>query len=285
MTQLDQFESVFRAADKPLFEYAAPAVAKVLSVTDLAPSAARAFTERMGGFLSALGDPAALQWETLDETCGPKVGDLLDRVRTGQPDLICTYRNLHSSAWNWPHTLGDHLEVLSQATSVPVLVVPRPDEPAFEAATRNTDRVMAITDHLAGDHRLVNFAVRFTARPGRLYLTHVEDQAIFERYLDIIAKIPQIDTPVARETILERLLREPTDYIRSCREALSEAAPQVEVLNNVTAGRRLEHYRRLISDHEVDLLVLHTKDDDQMAMHGLAYPLAVELRNRSLLML
>lgn len=285
MTQLDQFESVFRAADKTLFEYEPVSVGKVLSVTDLAASAARAFTERMARYLAALGEPGAVHWETLDESVGPTVGSLLDRVQTSAPDLICTYRNLHSSAWNWPHTLGDHLEVLTQATSTPVLVLPRPDAGAFELATRDTDRVMAITDHLTGDHRLVNFAARFTARPGRLYLTHVQDEATFEHYLDVISKIPQIDTLMARETILERLLREPADYIRSCREALSEAAPQVEVEEIVTVGRRLEHYRRLIAEHEVDLLVLHTKDEDQLAMHGLAYPLAVELRDKALLML
>jgi hypothetical protein len=285
MTQLDQFESIFRAAAKTVFEYEAVSVRKVLSVTDLETSAAQAFTERMVGYLAALGEPGSVQWETLDESAATTVGDLLDRVQTIEPDLICTYRNLHSSAWKWPHTLGDHLEVLTQATTTPVLVVPRPDETAFEAATSNTDRVMAITDHLTGDHRLVNFAARFTARPGRLYLTHVQDEATFEHYLDVISKIPQIDTLVARETILERLLREPADYIRSCRDALREAAPQVEVRKIVTVGRRLEHYRRLITEHEVDMLVLHTKDEDQMAMHGLAYPLAVELREKALLML
>lgn len=30
---------------------------------------------------------------------------------------------------------------------------------------------------------------------------------------------------------------------------------------------------------------MHTKDEDQSAMHGLAYPLAVELRETPLLML
>ena len=30
---------------------------------------------------------------------------------------------------------------------------------------------------------------------------------------------------------------------------------------------------------------MNTKDDDQLAMHGLAYPLAVELRDIPLLML
>ena len=50
-------------------------------------------------------------------------------------------------------------------------------------------------------------------------------------------------------------------------------------------GRRIEEYTRLIEEHEVDLLVMHVKDEDQLAMHGLSYPLAVELRQIPLLML
>ncbi len=50
-------------------------------------------------------------------------------------------------------------------------------------------------------------------------------------------------------------------------------------------GDRVEEYRRLVEDHRVDLLVLNTLDGDQLAMHGQAYPLAVELRGIPLLML
>ena len=41
----------------------------------------------------------------------------------------------------------------------------------------------------------------------------------------------------------------------------------------------------LIERHQVDLLVLNTKDQHQLAMHGMAYALAVELRQTPLLML
>jgi len=53
----------------------------------------------------------------------------------------------------------------------------------------------------------------------------------------------------------------------------------------VTMGHRLKDHLRFVEDHKIDLLVLNTKDDDQMAMHGLAYPLAVQLRRTALLML
>ena len=53
----------------------------------------------------------------------------------------------------------------------------------------------------------------------------------------------------------------------------------------VTLGHHLDEYKRLVIEHDVDLLVMNTKDDDQMAMHGLAYPLAVELRGVPMLLL
>ena len=53
----------------------------------------------------------------------------------------------------------------------------------------------------------------------------------------------------------------------------------------VTVGNHMTEFRNLIEQHAVDLLVMHTKDDEQSAMHGLAYPLAVELREIPLLLL
>ena len=53
----------------------------------------------------------------------------------------------------------------------------------------------------------------------------------------------------------------------------------------VTMGHHLSVYRQLIARHAIDLLVLNTKDADQLAMHGLAYPLAVELRDVPMLLL
>ena len=57
---------------------------------------------------------------------------------------------------------------------------------------------MAMTDHLTGDNRLVNYAAHVTQRGGRLLLSHVEDDAIFARYTEAIPKIPTIDTARAR---------------------------------------------------------------------------------------
>jgi hypothetical protein len=167
-----------------------------------------------------------------------------------------------------------------------VLVLPHPEAGrAAPHALDDTDQVLAITDHLTGDDRIVNTALAFTAAGGTCRLTHVESSPGFERVMAAIARIPAIDTETARETIEAQLLKEPSDYIASCRAAIREAGLTLTIAELVVMGRRIGEYRRLIEVHEVDLLVMHTKDEDQMAMHGMAYPLAVELRNIPLLLL
>ena len=285
MTKLNIFESAFKAADKPVFTYEPLALERVLLVTDFTQAEADLLLSSLRGFLGAV-DGAETRWTAVAGTAFSDVHQLLELVEAQRPDLIATYRHLHSNAWHWPFSLGEHLDVLTQATSTPVLVLPHPDaERALPHSLRNTDRVMAITDHLAGESRLVNTALAFTRPGGTCWLTHVECTGSFERYMEVISKIPALETEVARETIAAQLLKEPHDFIRSCRAAIEAAGLKVGIEEIVTMGDRLEEYEQLIQAHEVDLLVLYTKDEDQLAMHGLAYPLAVELRQIPLLML
>lgn len=286
MTNVDQFESVFRSAAKDVFAYQEIQIGSILIVTDLAPYEADRLAGRIRSFLQALDLNEGAAWRVVSGSEFTTVRELLDLVEQARPDLICTYRHLHSEGWKWPFTLGDHVAVLTQATEAPVLLVPHPQETSAAGdALENTDVVMAITGDLAGDDRLVNFAARFTLADGRLLLTHVEDERTFQRYLAVIGKIDTIDTEEARQRIERQLLKEPEDFINSCAEALGEAGLSFTVETIVTMGHHLRQYEALVTEHHVDLLVMNTKDEDQMAMHGRAYPLAVQLRHVPLLML
>lgn len=284
MTKIDQFESVFLSSAKAVYRGQSIGLAKVLVVTDLGSAEAEALAERLRRFLRVLGPEVRFVPVTGDRC--ETIEQLLGLVEQDRPDLICSYRNLHSLAWQWPHSLGAHLDVLTQATEVPVLVIPHPKaKRELEHALVDTNVVMAVTDHLAGDDRLVSYAVRFTERDGTLYLTHVEDGATFDRYIQTISKIASIDTETAERDIRQQLLKEPLDYIRSCRERIEADRLPVRIEEVVLIGSGLREYTRLIEEHKVDLLVMNTKEDNQLAMHGLAYPLAVELRQIPLLML
>ena len=288
MPKIDQFESIFRAASKEAFEPAAVKFERVMVVTDLDEAASQPFCDEVKTFLGEFTDQAAPTWKLIDGKQFSSVPQLLDQINDFRPDLICTYRNLHIPANEHPYSLGVYVDVLTQATSTPILLMPRmelqSEYETAELARTGTAKVMAITDHLAGDHHLVNVAASLVRTEGKLFLTHVEDQVIFERFLDVIDKIAEIDSNIAREAIVNRLLAEPRDYIESCRQVLEQQA-QVKVESIVTCGHLLKDHQKLIEEHEIDLLVLHTKDDDQLAMHGLAYPLAVEMRKRPMLLI
>lgn len=286
MSNLDQFESAFRAAAKTAYEHQPIRFTDVLVVTDLDEQAADAFAAGVQAFLAHAGPADDLRLRTLSTEDYDNVAALLDRVVEFSPSLICTYRHLKSDAWKWPYSLGEYLDVLTQVATSPVMVLPHPKAGrAAEHAMSELEHVMAMTDHLAGDHRLVNFAAALTQRGGSLYLAHIEDDATFERYIEAISRIAEIDTDVAREKIRERLLKDPVDYIASCKRGLADAGADIEAVAIVTAGHHLAEYKRLVDEHHIDLLVMNTRDDDQMAMHGLAYPLAVEMRSIPLLLL
>jgi hypothetical protein len=283
MPNVDQFESVFKAAAKTPYAYEPVKIERVAVLTDLDQDQADALTQRVRDWLAVLGE--GITWQAMPEGRTRTVDQLLEAIRENEPDLLVTYRNLHSPGWQWPHTLGRRLDTLTQATHKPVLVIPHPEDDALDRAMQDTNRVMAMADHLSGDHRLVNYAMRFTQPGGVMYLTHVEDEQTFARYIDAISKIPSIDTDNAREQILAQLLKEPTDYIESCRRVLDEHDIDISTQRIVTTGHHLSTYQLLVEQHTVDLLVINTKDEDQSAMHGLAHPLAMELRTTPLLML
>ena len=285
MTNVDQFESVFKSATKISFAYQDIEIRKVLLVTDLEEQPAQQLSDQVRSFLTVLGEDESVNWRTVQGDEFQTVKELLDLVEKENPDLICAYRHLHSQAWRWPYSLGEELDVLTQITSSPVLILPHPKAQPLDEILKGTGSVMAITNHLTGDHRLVNFAVRFTEERGTLSLTHIEDEKVFKSYVEVISKIPSITTETAEEEILKQLLKEPHDYIRSCSDTLQAEGLALKVQEIVSLGHHISDLTRLVEEHQVDLLVLHAKDEDQAAMHGLAYSLAVELRKIPLLML
>ncbi len=285
MSNIDQFESVFKAAAKTPFERIPVETRSMMLVTDADADATAAFRERVEAFLHELDDRRPVECTVLSADQLGSVTGLLDAIAESRCDFVCTYRNLKIPATEHPYSLGVYVDVMSQVAEVPLLLLPRPEILAERPdLLRNTREVMAVTDNLTGDHRLVSYAAHLTATGGKLFLSHIEDAATFERYMEVISKVPTIDTDVARQDVLEQLLKEPRDYISACRETLTGDGT-LQVHEIVQLGRRLADYKNLVVEHGIDLLVLHTKDADQLAMHGYAYPLAVELRSTPLLML
>ena len=286
MTRIDQFESVFKSADKPVFRYEPFSVGSPMVLTDLDAEAAESFAVLVGKYVGAGGSREISAQRVIKGADFSTVEECLELIAVGKPDLICTYRGLHSDCWRWGQSLGSYLEVLTQTVSVPVLVFPHPAAAeTISAAEAGCRHVMAMTDHLAGDICLVNAALFFTPAQGTLHLTNLEDQQVFERYMEAIDKIPSIDSAAARDSVLAQILKEARDYIQSCRTVVEEQGLDVEIQETVELGLHVADYKRLAAARDVDLLVMNTKDSGQLAMHGLAYELAVELNDIPLLLL
>ena len=286
MTRIDQFESVFKSADKPVFRYEPFAVGSALALTDLDGDGAESFSSLVRKYLDASGEEGMPPLQVVRGDEFGSIEECLKIIDRDKPELICTYRGLHSDCWRWGHSLGSYVEVLTQTVNIPVLVFPHPGSAAALSADEDDcSRVMAMTDHLAGDSRLVNAALFFTPASGTLHLSNIEDEQVFERYMTAIEKIPSVDSAEVRENLLFRILKEARDYIQSCREVVAAQGIEVEISETVDLGMHVEDYRQLVVAGEIDLLVMNTREVDQLAMHGLAYTLAVELSDIPLLLL
>ena len=286
MSTVDQFESVFKAAAKTTYMHETPSLGKVLLVTDMDESDGALYLNSVRQYFEKSLLPDETNWEVLSKNEFQTVKDLLGKVEEHRPDILITYRNLRSESWRWPYSLGEHLDVLTQITTTPVLVLPHPDrDDASEFLSKTPENVMAVSGHMCGEGTLIKYASAFTPKGGKLLLSHIEDKVTLDRYLDAIEKIPDIDSEVARETLLARLLNDAKDFSESAREGLKQAGLDISVECMAQLGSRLEDYRKLIEEGQVDLLVMHAKEDDQLAMHGMAHPLAVELRAVPILLL
>jgi nucleotide-binding universal stress UspA family protein len=281
---------MFRSAVKEVFQFEPPTLKTGLVVSDLSREDSSALEASVRAFLQTIDSAEQMTWEDLarEDWADPRPGDpienLLAQIRDRQPDLIVTYRHLLDANKDSPYTLGSVVDTLTQAIDTPVLLLPPPTDAGF-AQLNGTHKVMVITDHLTGNDTLVNVGVEFTHREGTLYLAHIEDLAHVERFLEAIDKLRRFDSNLAREEIPAKLLSLPEDYIDSIVEALKQQEIRETLVPIVRMGHRLTDYRQLVDEYDIDLLILSGRDASQLAMHGTAHALAVELRDKPLLLI
>ncbi len=281
--KLDDFESVFRSAVKTPFHHAPPAIESALLLTDVDRETTEAFLAKATSFLGS-GHVGDVEWSMMTSEDFQEVAPVLDRVRRNPPSLVVCYRHLLGQGSKLPYSLGSTVDTLTQATDVPVLLLPRPDEEGMKLPAA-ANRVMVVTNHITGDDKLVNWAAHLCVDDGTLFLTHVEDDTILDRYLDALSKIPGLDFDVAKEKLPKKLLSMPLDYIASTAAVLTKEGIHEKVESLVRLGDPVKEYEKLVDERDVDLLVMNTKDEGQNAMHALAYALSVEIRDRPLLLL
>lgn len=280
---IDEFESMFRRAEREPYSYCEVPISTAAIVVDGDRDCAEKLQASLRDYLPRLNTVES--WRLIDGSQYANVNELLERIDAEQTDLVITSRHLQERSLVPQHSLGVYLDVLTQSTSIPVLVLPGTAAHPMPITERVCNRVMVVTDHIAGDHQLINYGVRMCATGGTVWLCHVEDEATFERYLHCISRIPEIDTDQARELIERQLFKEAEDFIQTCIAELHQDGPKITYRSQVTRGHHLKEYRSLINAHDIDLVVANTKDEDQLAMHGITYSLSVEMVDVAMLLL
>ena len=85
MTNVDQFESVFKSATKISFAYQDIEIRKVLLVTDLEEQPAQQLSDQARSFLTVLAEDESVNWRTVQGDEFQTVKELLDLVEKEIP--------------------------------------------------------------------------------------------------------------------------------------------------------------------------------------------------------
>ncbi len=283
---LDEFESQFNSAVKTPYEYEGIAFRSIALVCDREEGASEELLKIVQSLVPPLAGRSEPQWEVFDRESFATVSDLLSKLENLAPDLVLASRNLKlDHADNLVYGLTNYIDALTQVMDAPVLLLPERDSTSIAPHCEAPKAIMVETNHLTGDNRLINWGVRFAEPNRRLYLTHVEDGDAFAKYINAISKIPAIDTRLAEQTIHDTLLKLPHDFVSSARTSLESLFPELKVEEIVRFGMALSDYESIIQENAIDLLVLNTKESGQLAMNGIAYAIAVEFKDRPLLLL
>ena len=278
MLKLDHFASLFRAADKDRIIIPDVSIHRILLVTDMNHEESLQLWDRWKG----LFEPS-VDIRIFDAEISQRLPSLIEAMKPVECDLVITYRCLHSDAWQYPYAIGSYVEVLTQIMPFPVLLMPHPQQ--HTDTYTKPKHLLLFSSELTNESELVGFANAFvTSKDQSLTMVQMDDQATYDRIFEIISKIPQIDTDDAQYYIQERRSLEMKDWVMRCIDALEKKgnAPHLSYMD--IHDPSMKKCASLIEEHQADLLIINTKDDEQLAIHGLAYPIMVQFRNIPLLL-
>ena len=286
LDSIDKFESVFKGAVKDYFVYKSLEIKKIMVITSGDSSRAEFLLEKVRNFLRVVIREKQIEWVKVEGEDFDSVPELMEICEREKPDLIVAYRHLKQKHKKLPFSIGVYLDMLTQATKFPIMVLPYfEDQDEYKNVMNDCNAVTAVANHITTEHKLVNYGIYFTEPEGKLFLTHIEDRMVFDKYIDIISKIPELSTELAEKEIKARLFSEPAAYIESCEKTLGDRQINLEIIPVIKLGHAIEDYKAQILNHEIDLLIMNTRDEDQLAMQGMAYSLAVELTQIPLLLI
>ena len=157
--QIEKFESRFKSAYKEPYTYEDIELSKIAVISKEDSTRAEQIQK-----ISSKLMPKYLeqyQWSFICENNFGSVKEALAKLEEQKPDLIIMERNIKVSEESLVYGLSPYVETITQVTTTPVLILPNMDLEQLSKRIKNCDCVMAETDRLTGDSRLINWAVNF----------------------------------------------------------------------------------------------------------------------------
>ncbi len=281
--QIDKFESRFKSAYKKGYNYQNIEFSKITLITRKNLNHAKKIQEISSNLLPQYKEQ--YEWSLLPEDSFSSVREVLEKIEEFKPDIIISERNIKVTEESLVYGLSPYVETITQVTQTPVLLLANQSTEQLEASIQNCDKVLAETNRLTGDDRIINWAVAFARPNGSLHLNHIEDSKTFNRYAEVLEKIPEINSALAQTKLKEELLKLPSDFISSVEKVLKTEVPELTVEGFVVLGHSIKDYKKFIETHEIDLLIVNSKNEDHLAMEGIAYEIAVEFKSNTILFL
>ena len=198
-------------------------------------------------------------------------GELKSDIENGSPDLILVQRQLGISNKDLTYSIGPVLESITQEINIPVLVLPH------DVEGLKIETIGIGFDHQIDNSNLINKGLLMKKDMTNLELIHIEDETIFNYYLDAISKIPGINTEFAETNIKETILSLSGDFFRDVVSKLE--SDKVKTGIHTQFGETIQCYDDIIKGHKIDLLVFEAEDESKMAMHSLGHSLTIQFPN------
>lgn len=258
---LDIFESVFKRSVKKQYDYEDFQLHKILIVGN------SDHLDKLSSFISKYGTGC----QSFEYNSNFTWRELKSDIEKMQPDLILIQRQLGISNTDLTFSIGPVLESITQEVNIPVLVLP------YEFQDLKIETIGIGFDHQIDNSYLVNKGLLLSKYLKNLELIHIEDETIFNYYLDAIAKIPGINTEFAETNIKETILNLSGDFFRNVASKLEND----KVITGIHCqfGETVQCYHDIIKDRKIDLLVFEAEDESKMAMHSLGHSLTIQFPN------
>ncbi|MCJ8290917.1 MAG: hypothetical protein HRT58_15305 [Crocinitomicaceae bacterium] len=258
---LDIFESIFNRSVKRRYKYEDYQLGKVLIIgnsNDL---------DKLSNFISEY----CPEIQSYEYNSTFNWVEFKSEIEKAQPDLILIERQLGISNRDLTYSVGPILESITQEINIPVLVIPH----EFEGLKIETIGIGF--DHQIDNSNLINKGLLMRRHLKNIELIHIEDESIFNYYLDAIAKIPGINTEYAETNIKETILDLSGDFFKDVASNLENETLKAGI--HCKFGDTVQSYGELIKDRKIDLLVFAAEDDSKMAMHSLGHSLTIQFPN------